>query len=211
MNIKNILIRQFTLNDYITLYNHNKELLDLPLVLEDFVPYTNDPDLIGKEFDENFKLVWTNNLDEIDVKEIPDFDTYKVYQILLENEIEYKLYTGYPGNAFTYCLLNEKFEEVKEYEEKLVEQLKEGKWNTSFNHYKNEDSIYYFLEDIDIIFDGRLENNNINIIRCSYCLSLQEHNDSMFQCTCCKEYYCNTGTCRGSSLYCSHCYWKKEY
>ena len=64
MEIKNILIRQFTLNDYVTLYNHNREILDSPLSLEDFVPYTNDPDLIGEKFDEEDDIVWTDNLDD---------------------------------------------------------------------------------------------------------------------------------------------------
>lgn len=211
MEIKNILIRKFTLNDYVTLYNHNREILDSPLVLKDFVPYTNDPDLIGEKFDEKDDIVWTDNPDQIDVEYIPNFDSYKVYNILYENGVEYKLYTGWPGDAFTYCLINDKFEEIKEFEKQLVKQLKEGKWNSSYVQNEHIDEIYDFFEDIDLIFDGRLKDHDIQMIRCSYCLTLQELDNTMFHCTCCKEYYCNTDTCRGSSLYCSHCYWKKEY
>lgn len=209
MEIKNILIRQFTLNDYIDLYHHNKELLDSPLSLDYLIPYTNDPDLIGTVFDYYNDILWTDNPDQINVDD--NFDSYKVYNILYENGVKYKLYTGWPGDSFTYSLTNKKFEKIEEYEEKIVEQLKEGKWNRSFAHYKYMNKIYYFFEDIDLQFDGRLEDNDIRVIRCSYCLTLQELNDSMFQCTCCKQYYCNTDMCRGNSLYCSHCYWKKEY
>ena len=211
MEIKNILIRQFTLNDYVTLYNHNREILDSPLSLEDFVPYTNDPDLIGEKFDEEDDIVWTDNLDEIDIEYISCFDSCKVYNIFYENGVEHILYTGWPGDAFTYCLTNNKCKEIEECEEKLVEQLKEAEWKTSFSHYKHMNEIYYFFEAIDLIFDGRLVDNDIQMIRCSYCLTLQEFDDTMFKCTCCKEYYCNTDTCKASSLYCSNCYWKKEY
>lgn len=208
MEVKQLIVKQFTLNDYMTLYNNNREILDSPLSLEDLIPYTDDPDLIGKSFDENNDILWTDDLDEINVEDIPNFDSYKVYNILYENGVEHILYTGCPGDVFAYCLTNDQFKEIEECEEKLSKQLEKIKWRSPLYEYND---IYKHFENIDLQFDGRLADNDIQMIRCSYCLTLQEFDDAMFKCKCCKEYYCNTDTCRGSSLYCSHCYWKKEY
>ena len=75
MEIKEIIIRQFTGNDYRNLYRNNKELLYSPLALEDQCPYTEEPNLIGTTFDDD--IMYTNNIKKLDEKEI--FYSYKVY------------------------------------------------------------------------------------------------------------------------------------
>lgn len=208
MDIIKIEIRPFTPDDYVNLYHKNlysnycSELFDQYKYCSEYNSDNKDmtkitPDVYedrytwiftfenGKEAIIYLSNVVNNDLEDLDGVLLTPYDNtidfIDMIYINDEDDLDEKIYYS------------------------IFDQLKECNWGFKLNT-KEMTNLSFFFDEVADLFIGEYR-----LLRCIHCDTLSIVKGLMFQCTFCKGYVCDTESCRGSSLYCHSCYYKKEY